>query len=641
MRCPHPRLLLVLVVIFLSTSMALAAPQVAQASPYQVAVCSDLGTNRPAPSDGWTPGTNGASYEGASGCSSGGVMSAWLTGQHNYGDTAAMTFSSPPGTTIGAFSLWRSMYSGGYQPYGAPVTSISYDQTPIDVNSQAYGSPEPEGSATQQSLVGAQGLDAHTITISAACGGGPGGVCPAGNPTAQINIYGGDIELNDPVAPTVSGVSGTLTQGGTLSGQQTIIFAAADQGSGVYSAALLIDGSPVTSGIVNTNGGRCIPMRTAPDGALVFAYVVPCPSSTSGALTVNTEQISGGRHQAELVVSDAAGNATVAWSATISVNNAPTSTRAPTIQDTTRPKRSPRVGDTLSVNGGHWSPRPTAMAYRWQSCAANGSRCLAVPNGTAQTHRLQASDVGRRLLAQVTATSMQGSATTQTAFTPPVLVASRARRPSAANGRGACRTAMLVVHFHKRAKTTVRFGEVTILRGRLSCRGKAIRNATVVVRDDGHAARVLTGTSGRFAYRPPVGPSRTLRLTYTAFAHDRGPDARASARLNVIALITLTITPRQLGNGQPITLSGQVEGGPYPAQGIALNVQYLAAGHWHTFDQTIARRGASGATYTYVYRFQHTEQPTSFSFRVALPATGSAGYAYSVGASRRATVHVS
>jgi len=640
MRRPHPGLLLVLVVLVVSTSMELATPQLVQANPYQVAVCSDLVTNQPAPSDDWTPATSGASYEGASGCSSGGVMTAWLTGQHNYGDTAAMTFSSPAGTTIDAFSLWRSMYSGGYQPYGAPVTSISYDQTLVDVNSQAYGSLEPEGSATQQSLVGAHGLDAHTITISAGCGGGPGGVCPAGNPTAQINIYGGDIELNDAVAPTVSGLSGSLTQGGTLSGQQTIIFTVADQGSGVYNAALLIDGRPVTSRIVNTNGGRCIPMRTAPDGALVFAYVVPCPTSTSGTLTVNTGQISGGPHQAELVVSDAAGNATATWSAAISVNNPPTSLRAPTIQDTTRPRQSPHVGDMLSVSAGQWSPQPSTMAYRWQSCAANGSRCLAIPSGTAQTHRLQASDVGRRLLAQVTATTAQGSAIMQTAYTPPVLVASRTRGPGAANGKGACRTATLVVHFHKRAKATVRFGQVTILRGRLSCRGKAIRNATIVIRA-GATARVITDASGRFAYRPSAGPSRTLRLSYTAFAHDRRPDASASARLNVIALITLTITPRTLGNGQPITLSGQVEGGPYPAKGIALNVQYRASGHWHTFDQTSARGGASGATYTYVYRFQHTERPTSFSLRVALPATGSAGYSYSAGASRRVTVHVS
>ncbi len=567
-------------------------------------------------------------------------MTAWLTGQHNYGDSAAMIFSSPAGTTIDAFSLWRSMYSGGYQPYGAPVTSISFDQTPLDVNSQAYGSPEPEGSPTQQSLVGAQGLDAHTITINAVCGGGPGGVCPAGNPTAQINIHGGDIELNDPVAPTVSGVSGTLTQGGTLSGQPTVIFAAADQGAGVYNAALLIDGSAVASGIVNTNGGRCVPMRTASDGALVFAYVVPCPASTSGALTLDTRLVSGGSHQAELTVSDAAGNITVAWSATISVNNAPTSIRAPTIQDTTRPRQSPRVGDMLSVDAGEWSPQPTAIAYRWQSCAANGSRCLVIPNGNAQTHRIQASELGRRLLAEVTATTAQGSASTHTAYTLPVLVARRARGRGAPNGRGACRTATLVVHFHAFARTTVSFGHIAILHGRLSCRGNPIGGATVMVRDGAHSTQVHTSASGRFAYRPPAGPSRTFCLSYAAFAHDRGPSARASARLSVSALITLAITPRRLGNGQPITLSGQVEGGPYPAQGVALNVQYRAAGHWHTFDQTVARRGATGATYSYVYRFQHTKQPTSFSLRVALPATGSAGYHYFAGASCRVTVHV-
>jgi hypothetical protein len=282
MRHHRPGLRLVLALVLVG-SVGLVAAGLAQANSYQVAVCSDLGTGRPAPSDGWTPATNNAAYEGASGCSSGGVMTAWLIGQHPFADSAAMTFSAPPNTAIDAFWLWRYMYSGVSQPYGSPETSVYYDQTPIDVNSQFYGSPEPEGSTTQQTLVGAQGLDAHTITINALCGGGPSGVCVGGNPTAQVNIYGGDIELNDAVAPAVSGVSGTLTQGGSLAGQQTIIFSASDQGSGVYSANLLIDGIPVIGGIVNSNGGRCVPMRTASDGALVFAYAVPCPTSTSGA----------------------------------------------------------------------------------------------------------------------------------------------------------------------------------------------------------------------------------------------------------------------------------------------------------------------------------------------------------------------
>ena len=99
-------------------------------------------------------------------------------------------------------------------------------------------------------------------------------------------------------------------------------FSASDNGSGVYSASLIIDGQTVESEIPNTNGGRCQPTRQNPDGSLVFNYVVPCPSSASGYFSYNTAQLANGAHNVRIVIADAAGNTTTAHDGTINVDNA-------------------------------------------------------------------------------------------------------------------------------------------------------------------------------------------------------------------------------------------------------------------------------------------------------------------------------
>ncbi len=69
--------------------------------------------------------------------------------------------------------------------------------------------------------------------------GAPG----SGSLSSQYDVYAADIDLVDDTPPTVSGVSGPLVAGGTLTGQQAISFNAADSQSGVYSGSLVVDGS--------------------------------------------------------------------------------------------------------------------------------------------------------------------------------------------------------------------------------------------------------------------------------------------------------------------------------------------------------------------------------------------------------------
>ena len=291
---------------------------------YHVEVCSDLTTGAPSNSSGWSTSNVGA-FDGASGCNGGGYMWAALfpNVSHPYTDNGTLVFSAPANTTISSFWLWRWDHAAASQPYGSPVNTISYDGQQIDGCSQAWGCTD-EGSTTSSSgsVVGASGLSANQIVVIAACGGGPGGTCPADSQSSEIRIYGGDIDLTQSTAPSAGSVFGSLVDSGVHAGTQTVSFSATDNGSGVYSAALIIDGRTVASEIPNTNGGRCRATRRNPDGSLVFNYVVPCPASASGSFSYNTGELANGAHDVRIVIADAAGNTTTAFDGTIVTQNA-------------------------------------------------------------------------------------------------------------------------------------------------------------------------------------------------------------------------------------------------------------------------------------------------------------------------------
>ena len=76
---------------------------------------------------------------------------------------------------------------------------------------------------------------------------------------------------------------------------------------------------------------------------------------------------------------------------------------------------------------------------------------------------------------------------------------------------------------------------------------------------------VRTGSSGRFAWTPPAGPSRTLTAAYRAYSTDLRDAARTSLSLGVRAGVTLKLTPRRLHNGSRMHIRGTLRGGPEPA----------------------------------------------------------------------------
>lgn len=66
---------------------------------------------------------------------------------------------------------------------------------------------------------------------------------------------------------------------------------------------------------------------------------------------------------------------------------------------------------------------PTTYIYKWLRCDAAGNACVDIPLADTAGYTISSSDIGSRLRVRVTASNAYGSGTTQSAASPPVLVA--------------------------------------------------------------------------------------------------------------------------------------------------------------------------------------------------------------------------
>ena len=172
---------------------------------------------------------------------------------HPFATEASNTFTAPAGLTISHFVLWRYEADRPGQPYGTPASNLTYRPGgPISVQglcTEGCSRGNPADPLSSENVVSVPELSGvKEIQWSAACGGGPGGECPATG--AQGADRSPPSTTSTPRTstssttrrPTVSNVGGPLVAGGTLSGQQAISFNASDGQSGVYGGSLVVDG---------------------------------------------------------------------------------------------------------------------------------------------------------------------------------------------------------------------------------------------------------------------------------------------------------------------------------------------------------------------------------------------------------------
>jgi GH25 family lysozyme M1 (1,4-beta-N-acetylmuramidase) len=151
-------------------------------------------------------------------------------------------------------------------------------------------------------------------------------------------------------------------------------------------------------------GVGCVPIA----GATKVSYT-PGPADVGHALvvTVTAQTTSGtaGATSAPTLAIAGAGGAT-----------APKSTSPPKLAGTAQ------VGQTLTGSAGTWTGSPTAYAYQWRRCAADGT-CATIAGASGTTYTLTPDDIGSIVLLVVTATGAGGSASQSSSPTATVTAA--------------------------------------------------------------------------------------------------------------------------------------------------------------------------------------------------------------------------
>ena len=101
------------------------------------------------------------------------------------------------------------------------------------------------------------------------------------------------------------------------------------------------------------------------------------------------------------------------------------------------------------------------------------------------------------------------------------------------------------------------------------------------------------------------------------------------------ASVTVQANPTSLFNGQVMTLTGRLRGGPLP-RGALVELQVFRGTYWETFGT--ANIGARH-TFSFPYRFTNTLTSWTYVFRARVPPQP--GDAFAAGWSRRVPVLVS
>jgi|GEM_PF-1707009 len=301
------------------------------------------------------------------------------------------------------------------------LTGLDHNQT-LD---SAEGTAPPPGHVDYS--VGDRRVRSEIACIRSIAQGGCG--FRDGFTVAEVDFSGVVATLEENVPPTVA-LTSTPPPTTPLRGTVQVPYAAEDRESGVASGLLLRDIAPGVAGVPvaedrDPNGGRCVePFKTA----------APCAHKVESSFSLDTTKIPDGPHTITAVVGDAAANTATGETFQILVHNAPANVQRPALAG------APATGQTLSTSDGVWDGAPSGFAYRWLRCPATvktgeDAPCTPIAGATSARYAVAAADVGRRLVARVTALNGAGSEAALSG--PSAEVAGRAGEGGEGSGRGA------------------------------------------------------------------------------------------------------------------------------------------------------------------------------------------------------------
>jgi hypothetical protein len=146
-------------------------------------------------------------------------------------------------------------------------------------------------------------------------------------------------------------------------------------------------------------------------------------------------------------------------------------------------------------------------------------------------------------------------------------------------------------------------------------------------------AHTTTNAQGRWTFRVPRGPSRTLTVGYRARANDSAYAARVSVREQVAAGVVLH-APRHTVAGRLFDFEGMLHGGYVPKRGVYVSLEIYYAGTWREIALLhVNQRGSFG----YGYKFAAIGSAT-YRFRARVPPQPD--YPFRGGASPAVGIHL-
>lgn len=390
----------------------------AAANEYPVEVC----TSRSVVKDGFTfggePGSQGFQYDACnlpttpprpSGFGLNTALSTEIIGAFD------ISLNAPAGLTFSSFDAFRHMFGPWSKTPGADEYLGGVLQEPLNQPLEFVDRLRADGPVHWNLAPGQTAIKVRMLCISSTnrfCNGLP-------------NVRGFEFQeviaqLEDPSLPTVT-LGGPVVAGGPISGASQLSVHAADAGSGVSRVVAFLDGKPLG----DARGAESC-------GVPPFRKLAPCGPTLDANFAVDAGALGQGNHTIQVTVNDASGNSD-STSQTFVVDNSPHNTIAPVVSG------DQVAGGTLTTSEGGWvgTPASFSFGFQWLSCpeatttAAGHDACTAIPGATAPQYLAQDADVGKRLIAQVTATNTAGSGV---AFSDPTGVV--AQRPGGPGGPG-------------------------------------------------------------------------------------------------------------------------------------------------------------------------------------------------------------
>ncbi len=279
-------------------------------------------------SDGWQRSsvTTDTSAQISLDCRSGGPRFTTGPTTHPRGAELGVEFRPAADTTVVGLRLNHSVFMPGDQ---ADTWAWEYAVSAVDAGTgerfRFATCVWPSTSCAQHTSFEAEGIHTYgrrmsVVQVSAICSAGlmHTSNCPS-SPAPSLSVTSSAFTIEDVAVPEiVEPPSGSLlNQEAPISGLAQVLVKAHDDGGGLLSATVEVDGVPVANESFDKGDGRCVPP---------FATPMPCPRDATKLLSLDTATLTDGTHSVLVRVLDATGkNAASVGPWSITTSNRPAS----------------------------------------------------------------------------------------------------------------------------------------------------------------------------------------------------------------------------------------------------------------------------------------------------------------------------